>query len=315
MIFGMGRIRHLGLPNRAHKVERMRDSEQPTSFGSAPGAAAQARVDPEPSVRDAEAAAFFDLDNTMVRGTSMIQLAKGLYARKYFRIRVIARAIWLEMSFRAKGEHGVDINEVQRGFLSVIEGKSSARMAQDTLEIYEKSIAPKIWPQTHALARDHLAAGKEVWLVTAAPVEVARVTAEALGMSGGLGTEGETRDGIFTGRLKGPLLHGPSKAAAVHTLAAERGFDLSECHAYSDSSNDLPMLELVGSPHVVNPDPRLRAIARERAWPIHDFRRAHRRRTLLASGLIGGAVGAATTAVIKRARQRRPDMSWSGEMV
>src|SRR3712207_4178542 len=118
----------------------------------------------------------------------------------------------------------------------------------------------------------HLDQGQRVWLVTAAPVEIARTIAARLGLTGALGTVAEQVDGVYTGRLVGELLHGPMKAVAVRELAAAEGLDLGRCSAYSDSVNDLPMLSLVGDPCVINPDARLREHARARGWRVRDYR-------------------------------------------
>ena len=123
-------------------------------------------------------------------------------------------------------------------------------------------MAHRIWPGTRALAQMHLDQGQRVWLVTAAPVEIARIIARRLGLTGALGTVSEHVDGVYTGRLVGDMLHGPAKAEAVAALAEREGLDLSRCSAYSDSYNDLPMLTLVGDPCVINPDARLRDHAR-----------------------------------------------------
>src|SRR5207248_6743239 len=138
-------------------------------------------------------------------------------------------------------------------------------------EIYDEIMAERIWPGTRALAQSHLAAGQRVWLVTATPVELASIIAQRLGLTGALGTVAESVNGEYTGRLVGGLLHGPAKAAAIKALAVREGLDLSRCSAYSDSSNDIPMLELVGHPAAVNPDSDLRAQARAQGWPVHDF--------------------------------------------
>ncbi|WP_460770941.1 HAD family hydrolase [Mariniluteicoccus flavus] len=243
---------------------------------------------------DPGTAAFFDLDNTLVRGTSMIQLGKGLYARHYFRLRVIVRALWLEAIFRASGkEHEGHIVEARETILGIIAGRGVDELAHDVTEIYHRSIAGRIWPQTRALADGHLRVGVPVWLMTAAPTEIADAAAAHLGLTGGFGTQAEKRDGTYTGRLVDGLLHGPAKARKVAAVAREQGYDLAQCHAYSDSCNDLPMLEMVGHPHVVNPDHHLREIAEERGWEVHDFRGAGRRRRLIAAVALGGlALGA-----------------------
>ena len=116
-----------------------------------------------------------------------------------------------------------------------------------------------------------------------------------MGLTGALGTTAEHIDGVYTGRLKGDLLHGPAKAEAIRALAREHGFDLAHCFAYSDSYNDLPMLSLVGHPCAINPDGRLLAHAEEQDWQIQDYR----------SGRQGGAAGTA-----RRWRCRR--YSWRG---
>jgi phosphoserine phosphatase len=149
-------------------------------------------------------------------------------------------------------------------------------------------MAERIWEGSRELTRGHLAAGQRVWLVTATPVELADILARRLDLTGALGTVAETADGVYTGRLVGGLLHGEAKAAAVLALAEREGLDLAQCSAYSDSVNDLPMLTLVGHPNAVNPDAQLRAIARERQWPIHDFRRG-RRATVIAIPVAAGA--------------------------
>ena len=164
-------------------------------------------------------------------------------------------------------------------------------------EIYDEYMAERVWPGTRALAQAHLDAGQKVWLVTAAPVETATIIARRLGLTGALGTVAESVGGVYTGKLVGEPLHGPAKAEAVRALAAAEGLDLSHCAAYSDSSNDIPMLELVGHPAAVNPDSDLRAQARAQGWPVHDFR-SGRRATLIAlpaaagAGAIAGGIAA-----------------------
>ena len=133
-------------------------------------------------------------------------------------------------------------------------------------------MAHRIWPGTRALAQLHLDQGQRVWLVTAAPIEIAQIIARRLGLTGALGTVAEHRDGVYTGQLVGDMLHGPAKAEAIKALAAREGLDLAACSAYSDSFNDLPMLTLVGDPCAINPDHKLRAHAREQGWRIRDYR-------------------------------------------
>ena len=142
-------------------------------------------------------------------------------------------------------------------------------------QVYDERLAGRVWPGSRGLAEGHLHAGEPVWLVTGAPVELAEIVARRLQLTGALGTIAEVERGAWTGRLVGEMLHGPAKATAVRALAARDGLDLAASSAYSDSINDLPLLESVAYPHVVNPDRRLRSVATERNWPVHDFRARH----------------------------------------
>ena len=254
---------------------------------------------------DPTAAAFFDLDNTVVQGASLFQLAKGLYRRGFFPTRVILKGLWLQAYFRIVGReksgHLQDVRNVTLGF---IEGHTVTEVTEIADEVYEESIAGRIWPGTRALAQMHLDVGQQVWLVTAAPVEMAGIVAARMGLTGALGTTAEHIDGVYTGRLRGNLLHGPAKADAVRALAHEHGFDLARCFAYSDSYNDLPMLSLVGHPCAINPDGRLLAHAEELDWQIQDYRSGRKaaRLGLFGAGAAGATAGAVATGfAVKRA--------------
>ena len=245
---------------------------------------------------DPHAAAFFDLDNTVIQGASLFHLAKGLYRRGFFPTRVIMKGLWLQVYFRVAGqENAGHIEDARSASLGFIEGHTVAEVEEIADEVYEESIAERIWPGTRAIAQMHLDVGQQVWLVTAAPVEVAGVIAARLGLTGALGTTAEHVDGVYTGRLKGDLLHGPAKAEAVRALAHEHGFDLARCFAYSDSFNDLPMLSLVGHPCAINPDGRLLAHAEEQDWQVRDYRTGRRAARL---GLLGAAGAGATAGAV-----------------
>jgi HAD superfamily hydrolase (TIGR01490 family) len=258
-----------------------------------PGVGASAlEVDPAGVPPGSTVAAFFDLDNTVIKGASLFHLAKGLYRRDFFPTRVILRGLWLQVYFRVAGrENPGHIEDARAVTLSFIEGHTVAELEEIAEEVYEKSIAQIIWPGTRALVQAHLAAGEQVWLVTAAPVEMAGFIAGRLGMNGALGTTAEHNDGVYTGRLRGELLHGAAKAEAIRVLAQEEDLDLDRCYAYSDSFNDLPMLSVVGRPAVINPDRRLRRHADRQGWRVRDFRRGRRAARF---GLLGagGATGA-----------------------
>jgi HAD superfamily hydrolase (TIGR01490 family) len=252
-------------------------------------AAAAAAVSQPPVAADPHAGAFFDVDNTLMRGASIYHFARGLAARKMFGPRDLVKMAVGQVVFRMRGAEDTDhIDAAREAALAFVAGHKVADISSLGEEIYDDTMADRIWEGSRELTRAHLAAGQRVWLVTATPVELADILARRLGLTGALGTVAETADGVYTGHLVGGLLHGEAKAAAVLALAEREGLDLAECSAYSDSINDLPMLTLVGHPNVVNPDAQLRAIARERQWPIHDFRRG-RRATIIAIPVAAGA--------------------------
>ena len=141
-------------------------------------------------------------------------------------------------------------------------------------EIYDEYVSPKLWQGTFEIAKSHLDKGEEVWLVTAAPQDMANIIASRLGLTGALGSKASIENGIYTGVLEGKLLHGIEKAIAIQELAELRGFNLDDCFSYSDSHNDIPLLQAVGHPCAINPDAILRIRALAEGWPIHDFRRA-----------------------------------------
>ncbi|MBV9351775.1 MAG: HAD-IB family hydrolase [Mycobacterium sp.] len=260
---------------------------------------------PQPPV-DLTAAAFFDVDNTLVHGSSALHFGRGLAARKYFTYRDVIGFIVAQAKFQLTGrENSDDVAAGRRKALAFIEGRSTAELTNLGEEIYDDIIADKIWPGTLDLAQMHLDAGQQVWLVTATPYELAVTIARRLGLTGALGTVAESVDGVFTGRLVGEILHGAGKAHAVRSLAIREGLNLKRCTAYSDSYNDVPLLSLVGTAVAVNPDAQLRALARKRGWEIRDFRTARRAARIgVPSALALGAAGGALAAAVSRRHER-----------
>jgi HAD superfamily hydrolase (TIGR01490 family) len=272
--------------------------------GAASAAAAKVESSPPP-IPDPAAGAFFDVDNTLMRGASIYYFARGLAARKMFGPMDLARMAWGQACYRMRGAENADhIDAAREAALAFVAGHRVDDIVSLCEEIYDDTMADRIWEGTRELAQRHLEAGQRVWLVTASPVELAGIIASRLGLTGALGTVAESIDGVYTGRLVGGLLHGEAKAAAVEALAAREGLDLARCSAYSDSANDLPMLRLVGHPTVVNPDAELRAEARANHWPVHDFR-SGRKATLIALPTAAGAGAVAGGIVAGLALRRR----------
>jgi HAD superfamily hydrolase (TIGR01490 family) len=268
--------------------------------GEAAAAAAVAAGDGPPDVplTDLTAAAFFDVDNTMMIGASIFHFARGLAARKFFTTADLMGFAWQQLKFRVGGrETRYSTTTGRDTALSFVAGRSVAEITALGEEIYDELMVDRIWAGTRALAQMHLDAGQRVWLVTATPVELALIIARRLGLTGALGTVAESVDGHYTGRLVGEILHGPAKAHAVRALAATEGLDLRRCTAYSDSINDVPMLSAVGSAVAVNPDSELREVAKERGWQIRDFRTGRKAArigvpSVLGAGAVAGAVAA-----------------------
>ncbi|MBO3745746.1 HAD-IB family hydrolase [Streptosporangiaceae bacterium NEAU-GS5] len=269
------------------RLLRRREAEWAGEVAAAAGVAAN---EPLPTAEpDTTAAAFFDVDNTIMRGASIYHFARGLAAQGMFTTRDLVKFGLGQAMFRLLGsenpEHIAKAKEMALAFVAGLKVDEVVALGE---EIYDETMADRVWPGTRALAQAHLDAGQRVWLVTATPVELARVIAHRLGLTGALGTVAETHDGAYTGRLVGDLLHGPAKAEAIRALARKEGLDLSRCSAYSDSYNDLPMLSLVGHPYAINPDGALRDHAEEHEWQIRDFRTG-RRATLIGLPIMAGA--------------------------
>ncbi|MFL6241084.1 MAG: HAD family hydrolase [Actinomycetes bacterium] len=285
-----------------------------TDSAAVAGAAAAAAAEVEEALvvpADPTAAAFFDVDNTMMMGASIYFFARGLAARKFFTTRDLAKFAWQQFVFRTRGkeEHGQMV-EARESALAFVAGQKVAEIERLGEEIYDELMAERIWSGTRALAQQHLDAGQQVWLVTAAPIELARLMARRLGLTGALGTVAEHEDGIYTGRLVGEPLHGPAKAEAIRALAAREGFALERCSAYSDSANDLPMLSAVGHPTAVNPDADLRKIAKENGWPIRDYRTGRKAAIVgvpTAMG-IGAVAGGVAAGLAFRRRRVQPEL-------
>lgn len=231
-------------------------------------------------------AAFFDVDNTLVRGSTLYFLGRGMYQRGFFTKADISRFVVANLRFRMTGVEKQDvIDRYQKAATDFVGGHKVTDILKLGEEIYDEFVSPKLWQGTYRIAQAHLSKGEDVWLVTAAPQDMANIIASRLGFTGALGTKVIVQDGIYTGDLDGKILHGSEKAVAITFLAEERGYELAHCYSYSDSHNDLPLLNAVGHPSAINPDAILRIKALAEGWPIHDFRRVR-----LLNQILGPAV-------------------------
>jgi HAD superfamily hydrolase (TIGR01490 family) len=250
------------------------------------------------------AAAFFDLDRTLLRRSSALALAPSFRRRGVITRTQLAKAAFWQLLFVARGASDETVRKAAGDGLMVLRGFTPDAMRALVAEALEPVLKPLVYREPLDLARRHGERGEPVYVVSAALQEIVDALAVDLGFDGALGTVCEVEDGVYTGR---PLrsLHGAAKADAVRELAGREGIDLAASTAYSDSYGDLPFLEAVGNPVAVNPDAHLRRTAIERGWPVLEFGDLlvppARRRVPAAAVGIPLAVGAAFWAARKRA--------------
>src|SRR3954451_9684395 len=229
-------------------------------------------------------AAFFDLDKTLMEGSSALHFARASYKAGQLSKRQMAHDVWANVRFRLQGSTDQATDKLRKRVYEAIGGRRVVDLARLTPEMLT-GILPRIYPQMLDVAWRHQDAGRPVYIVTAASQEIAELLAHVLVFDGGIGARSEVRDGVYTGRPEGPFTYREGKAEAIRQVARENGLDLSESWAYSDSESDLPMLRAVGHPVAVNPDAALDAVAREEGWEVMRFDRLNRRLRLGAAGL------------------------------
>lgn len=239
-----------------------------------------------------DAAAFFDLDRTLIAGASTFTFGWVAWRKGLVTTRELLGDAANAISFRLTGGNDDQSDQVRDRILEAVKGHP-----RDDLTSLNDDMLPRLLdsvrPETRRVVERHHEAGRDTYIVSASPVEIVDPLASALGMTGAVATESEVIDGHYTGRLLSEFCYGPGKVDRVRRLAEERGYDLRLCYAYSDSKSDLPLLELVGHPVAVNPDSVLRKVARSRNWPIVLFaRRAKITATAVGSGLAAAGMGA-----------------------
>lgn len=246
-------------------------------------------------------AAFFDLDRTLMVGSSAFEFARAAYRHGLVTRRQLAAGAWANVWFRLNGSTDAATDRVRERLFALLEGvpvRDLLRLGPEMLA----GILPRIYPQMLRVAYEHQDAGRPVYIVTAAAHELAEVLAHVLTFDGGLGARSEVVDGVYTGRPDGPFTYREGKAEAIRALALAEGFALADCWAYSDSESDLPMLRAVGHPVAVNPDAELARVAREEGWQTLRFERLGRRIALAGTAAAAVALGGAGTLMLGRRR-------------
>lgn len=236
-------------------------------------------------------AAFFDLDKTLMAGSSGMVWARISYQSGNLSRRVMARWVLDHLRYRLRGADDAATAQVMAQVKEMLAGVAASELEQMGPHVLA-GVLPRIYPRMLEEVGAHRQAGRATFIVSAAGHELVEELARVLGMSGGIGTRYEVgADGLLSGELDGPFMYGAGKVAAMRNFAERLGIDLAESFAYSDSASDLPMLRAVGHPVAVNPDAELAAVARVENWRVLRFEKLGRRLTIAGAGLVAAAVG------------------------
>jgi HAD superfamily hydrolase (TIGR01490 family) len=256
-------------------------------------------------------AAFFDLDRTLMQGSSAFQFARAAHRAGLMGRRQLLADALANLQFRLRGATDADSLALRARIASSLEGVRVVDMERLGVSVLS-GILPRVYPQMLAVAHRHQDDGLHVYIVTAASQDLADILARVMAFDGAIGSEiSEVADGVYTGKATGVFAYRSGKAQAIQELAEREGIDLQASYAYSDSESDLPMLRAVGHPVAVNPDGELARIARTENWGILRFDRLRRR--LATAAALGGAAaagGVASAVVIRKTRPARRRLSW-----
>jgi HAD superfamily hydrolase (TIGR01490 family) len=267
-------------------------SEQPHILPPPPGGGALRRP-------DEKGAAFFDLDRTLMAGSSAFQFGRAAYRAGLITRGQLAHDAWENVRFRLRGSTDAGTDAIRKRVGKVLEGvrvRDIQRLSPDVLA----GVLPRLYPQMLAIAYGHQDAGRPIFICTAAAQEMAELMAMVLTFDGAVGSVAEVVDGHYTGRAGGPFTYRDGKAEEIRALAEREGLDLSASWAYSDSESDLPMLRLVGHPVAVNPDAELGRVARAEGWEVLRFERLGRRLRVAGAAGIAAALGGLGSIVLAR---------------
>jgi HAD superfamily hydrolase (TIGR01490 family) len=216
-------------------------------------------------------AAFFDLDKTVIAKSSALAFGRPFYRDGLIGRREMIKAAYAQLIYRIGGADDHQMARIRDAVAQLCKGWQADQVRQIVNETLHELIDPYVYAEAAALIVEHRAAGRDVVLVSSSGDEMVRPIGEQLGITDVIATRMVVEDGRYTGEVEF-YAAGPNKATAVRELAAERGYDLDDSYAYSDSISDAPLLETVGHPTAVNPDRALRKVALERGWPVLEFR-------------------------------------------
>ena len=280
-------------------------TERPHILPPPPGGAALRRP-------DERGAAFFDLDRTLIAGSSAFQFGRAAYRAGLMSRRDLATDAWENLRFRLRGSTDAATDRLRERVGQTLEGvrvRDLQRLAPDVLA----GVLPRLYPKMLAIAYAHQDAGRPIFICTAASQEMAELMAIVLTFDGAVGSVSEVVEGHYTGRAGGPFTYREGKAEAIRELAAREDIDLAASWAYSDSESDLPMLRLVGHPVAVNPDAELGRVARAEGWEVMRFEQLGRR--LRAGGAVALAAALGGLGSIVLSRRSTPPRRRAGNVI
>ena len=216
-------------------------------------------------------AAFFDLDKTIVARSSPLALGRSFFREGLISRSFLLKSLYAQLMFQLMGADEEKMERMRIEAARLTTGWEVEKVRRVVNEVLEEVMTPLIYAEALELMHDHRAAGRLIIIVSSSPEEIVEPMARLLNVDRFIATKPKVEEGCYTGELDF-YAYGPYKAEAMEELAQQLGIDLEGSFAYSDSETDLPMLESVGNPVVVNPDKNLRRLAGEKGWAIEQFR-------------------------------------------
>ena len=239
-------------------------------------------------------AAFFDLDKTIIATSSSTAFARDLRSNGLLKTSDALRTAYARFLFMVGGADARQTARLRDALAETITGWEAAKVSRIVEETVKELIDPVVYEEALSLIRRHQANGRDVVIVSASGAEVVEPIAQLLGTKDFIASRMEVVNGVFTGKIS-LYAFGPYKADAIRAMAADRGYDLERCYAYSDSITDAPMLDAVGYGFAVNPSPAMRRAAAAHGWGVLHFRRpvalreSRRRRGIVVGAVVAGA--------------------------
>jgi HAD superfamily hydrolase (TIGR01490 family) len=244
------------------------------------------------------AVAFFDLDKTIIAKSSTLAFTRPMFRAGLLSGKTLAKAGIAQAYYQAFGADEDQLERVKGELSAMTKGWDRAEIEALVTETVDEVVTPLVYAEALAIIEEHRREGRRVVVISASPEEIVRPLCRHLGIDDVIATRSEVDDeGRYTGEIE-MYAFGPGKAEAMRAMAEEEGIDLEDSYAYSDSFTDLPMLEAVGHPVVVNPDAELRKIAEERDWPIRTFELEVTLRDRLPAIAASGAVVTGIAAIL-----------------